>query len=104
MSFIFLPRLKMITDRKEIKPGLISGDSERDLFRHLELLVRQLEANLKTCIEWRWKDGKIPSKRASAARAVTDFNQCRRSKESAVQRFEFCRETFMVAAFERIVR
>jgi hypothetical protein len=46
MPFIFLPRLKMITNGEKIKAGLIGGDSELDQFRHLELFVRQLETNL----------------------------------------------------------
>ncbi len=46
MSFIFLPRLKMITDGKEIKPGLIRGNSELHQLRNLELLVCQLETDL----------------------------------------------------------
>ena len=46
MSFIFLPRLKMITDGEEIKSSLIGGDSELNQFRNLELLMRQLETEL----------------------------------------------------------
>ncbi len=46
MAFIFLPRLKMVTDREEVKPGLISRDSEFHQFRNLELLVRQLKTDL----------------------------------------------------------
>ncbi len=46
MPFIFLPRLKMITNGEKIKSGLIGCDSELDQFWHLELLMRQLKTNL----------------------------------------------------------
>jgi hypothetical protein len=47
MPFIFLPGLKMITDSEKIKSRLIGGDPELDQFRNLELLMRQLETNLR---------------------------------------------------------
>ena len=44
-------------------------------------------------------NGKIPSKRASTANDATDFNQPRRSRESDIKRFEFCREIVILATF-----
>jgi len=43
----------------------------------------------------------IPSKCASTAKDATDFNQPRRSKESDVKRFEFCREIVILETFRR---
>jgi len=46
MSFVYLPRLKMITNREEIKSSLICSDAKLDEFRHWKLFVRQLKTNL----------------------------------------------------------